>query len=335
MNRADQVSGVTTVAIFNLVVWGVIFVVVIIKLAGSIRIVPTQSAFIVERLGRYDKTLQPGFHLLVPFIETVAFVQSLKEEAVDVPPQECFTRDNVQVEVDGVLYMQVTDAVNASYGVTDYQYAAIQLAQTTTRAVIGLLELDRTFEERDEINSRVVKVLQEVENQWGLSVKRFEVKNIVPPQSVKDSMEKQMSAERERRALISQSEGRRQSQIDKSEGAKMQTINQSEGEMQRRINEAEGRARAIETIGDATAKSIETLAAAISGEGGEDAVRLRISQQYLRNLGHLADPKTKVVLPADLSNVEALLASLGLSLQNEPGTGTNPVKGGTAPTAGR
>ena len=173
--------------------WGVIFVVVIIKLAGSIRIVPTQSAFIVERLGRYDKTLQPGFHLLVPFVETVAFVQSLKEEAVDVPPQECFTRDNVQVEVDGVLYMQVTDAVNASYGVTDYQYAAIQLAQTTTRAVIGLLELDRTFEERDEINSRVVKVLQEVEHQWGLKVKRFEVKNIVPPQSVKDSMEKQLA----------------------------------------------------------------------------------------------------------------------------------------------
>ena len=212
-------------AIFNLVVWSLIFIVFIIKLAGSIRIVPTQSAYIVERLGRYDKTLQPGFHILVPFLETVAFVQSLKEEAVDVPAQECFTRDNVQVEVDGVLYLQVTDAVNASYGVTDYRYAAIQLAQTTTRAVIGLLELDRTFEEREEINSQVVRVLQEAGHQWGLQVKRFEVKNIVPPQSVKESMEKQMSAERERRALIAQSEGGRQSRIDKSEGAKMQMIN--------------------------------------------------------------------------------------------------------------
>ena len=321
-------------AIFNLVVWSLIFIVFIIKLAGSIRIVPTQSAYIVERLGRYDKTLQPGFHILVPFLETVAFVQSLKEEAVDVPAQECFTRDNVQVEVDGVLYLQVTDAVNASYGVTDYRYAAIQLAQTTTRAVIGLLELDRTFEEREEINSQVVRVLQEAGHQWGLQVKRFEVKNIVPPQSVKESMEKQMSAERERRALIAQSEGGRQSRIDKSEGAKMQMINQSEGEMQRRINEAEGRARAIETIGNATAKSIETLAAAISGKGGADAVRLRLSQQYLRSLAHLADPKTKVVLPADLSKVEELLASLGLSLRDEAGAGTNPLAGGAAPTKG-
>ena len=270
----------------------------------------------------------------MPFLETVAFVQSLKEEAVDVPAQECFTRDNVQVEVDGVLYLQVTDAVNASYGVTDYRYAAIQLAQTTTRAVIGLLELDRTFEEREEINSQVVRVLQEAGHQWGLQVKRFEVKNIVPPQSVKESMEKQMSAERERRALIAQSEGGRQSRIDKSEGAKMQMINQSEGEMQRRINEAEGRAPAIETIGNATAKSIETLAAAISGKGGADAVRLRLSQQYLRSLAHLADPKTKVVLPADLSKVEELLASLGLSLRDEAGAGTNPLAGGAAPTKG-
>lgn len=311
-------------AIFNLVVWSLIFIVFIIKLAGSIRIVPTQSAFIVERLGKYKNTLEPGFHLLVPFLEKVAFVQPLKEEAVNVPPQDCFTKDNVRVEVDGVLYIQVADAVNASYGVTDYGFAATQLAQTTTRAVIGLLELDRTFEERDEINSRVVKVLQEVGPHWGLEVKRFEVKNIVPPPSIRESMEKQMSAERERRALIAQSEGQRQSRIDKSDGVKMQVINQSEGEMQRRINEAEGRADAIETIGKATAKSIETVAAAISVEGGADAVRLRLSQTYLRSLGHLADPKTKVVLPADLSKVEDLLASLGLSVRDEPAGGTNP-----------
>ena len=311
-------------AIFNVFVWGLLFIVFIIKLVGSIRIVPTQSAFIVERLGKYKNTLEPGFHLLVPFVEKVAFVQSLKEEAVSVPPQECFTKDNVQVEVDGVLYLQVVDPVKASYGVTDYYFATTQLAQTTTRAVIGLLELDRTFEERDEINSRVVRVLQEAGHQWGLEVKRFEVKNIVPPPSIKESMEKQMSAERERRALIAQSEGQRQSRIDKSEGVKMQVINQSEGEMQRRINEAEGRAEAIKTIGTATAKSIETVAAAISVEGGADAVRLRLSQQYLRSLGHLADPKTKVVLPADLSKIEDLLGSLGLSLRDEPVGETNP-----------
>jgi len=320
------------VAIFILVVWGFIFIVFIIKLAGSIRIVPTQSAFIVERLGAYKNTLEPGFHLLVPFVEKVAFVQSLKEEAVNVPPQECFTKDNVQVQVDGVLYLQVMDAVNASYGVMDYRFAATQLAQTTTRAVVGLLELDRTFEEREEINNRVMQVLREVEDQWGVQVKRFEVKNIVPPPSIRESMEKQMSAERERRALIAQSEGQRQSKIDKSEGVKMQVINQSEGEMQRRINEAEGRADAIETIGRATAKSIETVAAAISVEGGADAVRLRLSQEYLRSLAHLADPKTKVILPADLSKVEDLLASVGLSLQDEAGAG-NPGSGPAAPGA--
>ncbi len=318
--------------IFNLVVWSLIFIVFMIKLAGSVRIVPTQSAFIVERLGRYDRTLEPGFHLLVPFLEKVAFVQSLKEEAVDVPPQDCFTKDNVQVEVDGVLYLQVENPVNASYGITNYRFAATQLAQTTTRAVIGLLELDRTFEEREEINSRVVKVMQEVEDQWGVQVKRFEIKNIVPPASVKESMEKQMSAERERRALISQSEGQRQSKIDKSQGVKMQVINQSEGEMQRRINEAEGQADAIETIGKATAKSIETVAAAISVEGGADAVRLRLSQQYLRSLGQLADPKTKVVLPADLTKVEDLLASVGLSVRDEEAAGTNPRAAGTGPS---
>ena len=311
-------------AAFNLIVWGLIFIIFIIKLAGSIRIVPTQSAFIVERLGKYKNTLEPGFHLLIPFLEKVAFIQPLKEEAVNVPPQDCFTKDNVRVEVDGVLYMQVVDPVNASYGVTSYRFAATQLAQTTTRAVIGLLELDRTFEERDEINSRVVKVMQEAGQQWGLEVKRFEVKNIVPPPSIRESMEKQMSAERERRALIAQSEGQRQSRIDKSVGLKMQVINQSEGEMQRRINEAEGRADAIKTIGNATAASIETVAAAISVSGGADAVRLRLSQEYLRSLGHLADPKTRVVLPADLSKVEDLLASLGLSRRDEPTERAHP-----------
>ena len=289
----------------------------IFVLWNTLLIVPAREEVVKERLGKFAAVLTAGFHLLIPFIDRVAYRQERREQVIDIPSPSCITKDNIQVEVDGVLYLQVEDPVNASYGITDYRLAATQLAQTTTRAVIGLLELDRTFEEREEINSRVVKVMQEVEDQWGVQVKRFEVKNIVPPSSVRESMEKQMSAERERRALISRSEGQRQSQIDKSEGVKMQLINQSEGEMQRRINEAEGRADAIETIGSATAKSIETVAAAISVEGGADAVRLRLSQKYLRSLAHLADPKTKVVLPADLSKVEDLLASVGLSLPDE------------------
>ena len=289
----------------------------IFVLWNTLLMVPAREEVVKERLGKFAAVLTAGFHLLIPFIDRVAYRQERREQVIDIPSPSCITKDNIQVEVDGLVFLKVVDSYKASYGIANYRRASINLAQTTTRAVIGLLELDRTFEEREEINSRVVKVMQEVEDQWGVQVKRFEVKNIVPPSSVRESMEKQMSAERERRALISRSEGQRQSQIDKSEGVKMQLINQSEGEMQRRINEAEGRADAIETIGSATAKSIETVAAAISVEGGADAVRLRLSQKYLRSLAHLADPKTKVVLPADLSKVEDLLASVGLSLPDE------------------
>lgn len=303
--------------IFNLAVWGILFLVLIVKFFQSIRLVPTQSAFIVERLGRYSKTLGPGFHALVPFVDRVAFIRDLKEETVDVPPQECFTRDEVQVEVDGVIYMSVTDPVKASYGVTDYSFAAMQLAQTTTRSVIGTLELDRTFEERDLISSKVVEVLEKAGEQWGLRVHRYEIKNLAPPPTVKEAMEKQVTAERNRRAIVAQSEGDKQSRINTSEGRKLELINRSEGEMQRTINEAQGRAQEIRSIAEATARSIEQIASAISVPGGQSSVRLQLAEKYLKQLRTLARDNTHVLLPADLTNLEGLLKSIELSVPGE------------------
>ena len=303
--------------IFNLAVWGILFLVLIVKFFQSIRLVPTQSAYVVERLGRYSKTLGPGFHALVPFVDRVAFIRDLKEETVDVPPQECFTRDEVQVEVDGVIYMSVTDPVKASYGVTDYSFAAMQLAQTTTRSVIGTLELDRTFEERDLISSKVVEVLERAGEQWGLRVHRYEIKNLAPPPTVKEAMEKQVTAERNRRAIVAQSEGDKQSRINTSEGRKLELINRSEGEMQRTINEAQGRAQEIRSIAEATARSIEQIASAISVPGGQSSVRLQLAEKYLKQLRTLARDNTHVLLPADLTNLEGLLKSIELSVPGE------------------
>ena len=304
--------------LFDLVVWGIIFLVLIFKILRSIRIVPTKSAYIVERLGKYSGTLGPGFHILVPFFDRVAYIQDLKEEAINVPPQTCFTTDNVQVEVDGVIYMSVIDPVKASYGITNYRFGSIQLAQTTMRSVIGTLELDKTFEERSIINLRIVGVLNEVGANWGITVHRYEVKNIVPPESVRKAMEQQMTAERDRRALIAQSEGDRQSRINNSEGFKTEAVNKSEGEMQKRMNEAEGRAREIESIANATAEAIEKVAAVIAQEGGAEAVQLRLSQQFLNQIGNLAKPETSVLLPADLTQVNKLLASVGLLNRDKP-----------------
>lgn len=297
---------------FNIIVWTIIILVFIFKVMRSIRIVPTQSAYIVERLGKYASTLGAGFHLLFPFLDKVAFIQDLKEEAINVPPQVCITADNVQVEVDGVLYMSIVDPVKASYGITDYRFGAIQMAQTTVRSVIGTLELDKTFEERDIINSKLITVLNDVGSSWGIQVHRYEVKNIVPPPTVKDAMERQMTAERDKRAILAKSEGDKQSRINTSEGYKTEVINKSEGEMQRRMNEAEGKAREIEALAEATAQAIETMAAAIQDEGGAEAVQLRLSQQFLNQLGNLARPQTNVVLPTDLTNMSALLSSLGI-----------------------
>lgn len=298
---------------FNTLVWSVMFLYVAVQFIRSVRMVPTQSAHIVERLGRYDRTLRPVFHALVPFIEKVSYVHDLKEESIEVPPQDCFTKDNVRVEVDGILYMSVVDPVKASYGITDYRFAAIQLAQTTTRSVIGTLDLDRTFEERDAVSKQVVHVLAEVAEAWGIRVFRYEVKNIVPPASVRNAMERQMTSERDRRALMARAEGEKRSAINESEGLKQEAINRSEGEMQRRVNEAQGRAQEILAIAKATAESIEKVGAALSLPNGVEAVNLRLSQQYISRLTALARPATQVLLPADLGDVDSLLSKLHLT----------------------
>jgi regulator of protease activity HflC (stomatin/prohibitin superfamily) len=284
------------------------------KFARCIRIVPQRRAFIVERLGKYSKTLGPGLHVLLPFFDKVAYIRDLKEESIEVPPQECFTKDNVRVEVDGVIYISVVDAERAAYGITDYRYAANTLAQTTTRSVIGTLELDRTFEEREEINGRVLSALAEVSEAWGIRLHRYEVKNIVPPPTVRDAMERQMAAERDRRALIARAEGSKEAMVNASEGRRGELVNQSEGEKRRRINEAEGKAAEILALAGATAESIEKMGYALAQPGGTDAMRLKLSQRYLDKLDHLAHPGTKVILPADLSKMDDLLRAVGLDV---------------------
>ncbi|MCH1930229.1 SPFH domain-containing protein [Shewanella acanthi] len=295
-----------------MLIWGIIFAVFVIKLFQSIRLVPTKSAYIVERLGKYHSTLDAGFHALIPFFDRVAYIHDLKEETIDVPPQECFSSDEVNVEVDGVIYISVIDPVKASYGITDYRYAAIQLAQTTTRSVIGTLDLDRTFEERDVISAKVVEVLDQAGATWGIRVHRYEIKNITPPETVKNAMEMQVNAERERRALLAKSEGDKQSKINRSEGIKAETVNRSEGEMQRRINEAEGKAEEILTLSRATAESIERLASVIAAPGGHNALRMQLGEQYFKQLDGLSQKNSKVVLPGNMVNFDYWMDSIGL-----------------------
>lgn len=298
---------------FNYAVWAILLLVLLFKLVKSVQLVPQRYAFVVERFGKYNKTLDAGFHTLIPFVDRVGSVIDLKEETIDVPPQECFTKDEIKVVVDGVLYLSVLDPVRASYGVTNYKFAAIQLAQTTTRSVLGKIELDRTFEEREMISARVVEVLGQVGQAWGVHVHRYEIKNIQPPSSVQQSMEKQVTAERERQAILAKSLGDRQARINRSEGRKQEMINKSEGERQRLINEAEGLAAEIQSIADATALSIEKVAAAIVAQNGEEALRLNMAEKYLTKLGKLANESTDVVLPMDLSNLDAVLGSIGLA----------------------
>jgi len=305
------INGIDT-DIAVMAIWGIIFAIFVMKLFQSIRLVPTKSAYIVERLGKYHSTLDACFHALVPFVDKVAYIHDLKEETIDVPPQECFSSDEVNVEVDGVIYISVTDPVKASYGITDYRYAAIQLAQTTTRSVIGTLDLDRTFEERDLISAKVVEVLDEAGAIWGIRVHRYEIKNITPPETVKNAMEMQVNAERERRALLAKSEGDKQSKINRSEGVMAETINRSEGEMQRRINEAEGKAQEILTLAKATSESIERLASVISSEGGQSALRMQLGEQYMKQLDGLSKPGSRIVLPGNLVNFEYWMDSIGL-----------------------
>lgn len=285
---------------------------VIYKFLRAIRFVPQQQAYVVERLGNYQKTLGPGFHALIPFLDRVAYTQDLREQAMPVEPQDCFTEDNVRVRVDGVIYLSVTNPENASYGITNYRQAAIQLAQTTTRSVIGRMELDTTFQERALISRSVAEVLGEVEQAWGMRVHRYEIKNIDTPRTVQKAMERQMTAERERRATVARSEGQQQSAVNDAQGVKQEVINESEGEMQRRVNEAEGQAQEIEAIAEATATAIERVAQAVSAPGGEEAVKLRLAEQYLRTIAKIGKQDSEVLLPADLTRYDSVIDGLAL-----------------------
>jgi len=273
----------------------------------TVRVVPQKRAYIVERLGKYHKTLDAGFHVLAPFVDKVSYRHTLKEQAVDVPPQQCITKDNIAVEVDGILYMQVGDPKKASYGIDNYRFAATQLAQTTMRSVMGKLDLDKTFEEREKINTVIVEAVDKASDPWGVKVTRYEVKNIMPPQSIKDAMEKQMRAEREKRATIAESEGDRQAKINRAEGDRQEMIARSEGEKQKRINEAEGRAVEIQRVAEATAEGLKKIGAAINEKGGAEAVNLRIAQQYLDEFGKLAKTNNTMIIPSDLADIAGVI----------------------------
>lgn len=287
----------------------VIAIFVLILFLSTIKVVPQRSAFIVQRLGKYNQTLQAGFHVLIPFIDKVAYRHTLKEQAIDVASQTCITRDNIAVEVDGILYLQVIDPQKASYGIDDYRFASIQIAQTTMRSVIGKLELDRTFEERDVINTSIVEAVDKASDPWGIKITRYEVKNITPPQSIKDAMEKQMRAEREKRAIIAESEGTKQAKINVAEGDKQELIKRSEGEKQKRINEAEGKAAEIESIANATASGIRAIAESIGASNGKDAVNLRIAEQYLMEFGKLAKTNNTMIIPSNMADVSSIIAT--------------------------
>ncbi|MDB5262215.1 MAG: band 7 protein [Adhaeribacter sp.] len=277
---------------------------------SALKVVPQRSVFIVERLGKYHASLQPGFHVLIPFIDKIVYRHTLKEQAIDVPPQNCITRDNIAVEVDGILYLQVVDPAKSSYGIDNYRFAAIQIAQTTMRSVVGKLELDRTFEERETINASIVNAVDIASEPWGVKVTRYEVKNINPPATIRDAMEKQMRAEREKRAIIAESEGEKQARINRAEGEKSQMIAVSEGEKQRRINEADGRAAEIERIASATAMGIREIASAINAEGGMNAVNLRVAEQYLNEFGKLAKANNTMIIPTDLADISGVVGSI-------------------------
>ena len=303
--------------IFNIAVWAIVFIVVIFQFLRSLFFVPTKQAYIIERFGKYLRTLEPGFHAIVPFVDNVVDRVNLKEMTIDVPPQYCFSKDEINLQVDGVIYMSVDDPSKASYGIVDYHDAAVQLARTTTRSVIGTLDLERTFEERDLVSSKVVEVLNSAGQAWGIRVHRFEIKNIMPPLSVNEAMERQVTAERNKRAILAKSLGDKQSRINISEGVMTETINVSEGDKQQLINEAEGKAQEILTIAKATAESIEKIGKAINEKGGEESIRLQLAEKLFSKVGTLGDPSTRVVLPANVADFQGWLKMTDLEMLPE------------------
>ena len=286
-----------------------IFVVVLIGIAQAIRVVPQQRAWVVERLGRFHAVLAPGLNFVVPFLDRVAYRHDLRETPLDVAPQVCITKDNTQLQVDGILYFQVTDPRLASYGSTNYLLAITQLAQTTLRSVIGRMELDKTFEEREQINTAVVSALDDAAPNWGVKVLRYEIKDLTPPAEILRAMQAQITAEREKRAVIATSEGRRQEQINIAQGAREAAIAQSEGEKQAEINNAQGQAAAILAIAEANAKAIRQVAEAIAAPGGDGAVNLKVAEQYITQFGNLAKATNTVILPTNVADVAGLIAT--------------------------
>jgi len=302
----------------------VVAAVIIFVLARTAVVVPQQSAYVVENLGKYSRTLHAGFHILLPFVERVAYRHSLKEKALDIAEQVCITLDNVQVGVDGVLYLQVLDAKRASYGIQDYLFAISQLAQTTLRSEVGKIDLDRTFVERANINASIVTELDKASNPWGVKVLRYEIRNINPPADVLTAMEKQMRAEREKRATVLTSEGDRDAKINEAEGAKQQVIKASEATKQQQINEAEGQAAAILAVAEATAEGLARVATAVHQEGGSEAMQLRIAEQYIEQFGRLAQQGNTFVVPANLSDLASMVTVAKAAIQVPAREGSPP-----------
>jgi regulator of protease activity HflC (stomatin/prohibitin superfamily) len=299
-------------ALVAMLIFTALIVVILLKTAV---IVPQRSEFIVERLGKYGGTLGAGFHILVPFLDRVAYRFSLKEEVMDIPSQTCITKDNVTVEVDGLIYLQVIDSKQAAYGINDYHIASSQLAQTTLRSCIGRIDLDKTFEERETINSQVVESIDMAAQAWGVKVLRYEVKDILPPESVKKAMEAQMTAEREKRAAIARSEGERQSTINQAEGFRQDAILRSEGEKQRRINEAQGQAEEILAVARATAEGLATVAKQFQSPGGVEAANLRVAEQYVKEFGRLAQDSNTLVIPSNVADLTSMVGTAMTALK--------------------
>ncbi len=292
------------------IILGILAFLVIVTIFKTARIVPNQWAYVIERLGKYSGTLTAGFHILVPFIDKVAYKHSLKEMAIDVPPQSCITKDNISVEIDGVLYMRVIDPVKASYGIRDYRYAIVQLSQTTMRSEIGKIELDVTFETRENVNSSIVMAVDEASDPWGIKVTRYEIKNIETPQTIRDAMEKQMRAEREKREQIAISEGDKIAKINRAEGEKQELIKKSEGFRTKLENEAKGEAAAILEVARATAEGLKEITVAINQPGGKDSVSMRIATDWIESFKSLAKESNSMIIPANLTDMASITSIL-------------------------
>ena len=300
----------------NLIALIIVIVAVLFILIKTAVVVPQRSEYIVERLGKYSKTIGAGFHILIPFIDKIAYKRSLKEEPIDISAQTCITADNVTLEVDGILYLQVVDSKLSAYGIDNYHFAASQLAQTSLRSAIGKIELDRTFEARETLNGQVVDALDEAAENWGVKVLRYEIKDIQPPRTVLEAMEKQMKAEREKRAEIARSEGEKQAIINRAEGDRAEAIALSEGEKMRRINEAEGRAQEILRVAEATAEGIAKVAEALGAPGGRDAANLEVAKKYLDQFGKMAKENNTMIVPSNLADMTSMIGAAMATLKH-------------------